>query len=316
MRLAGAAGAALLHLAMLLRLLASLLLALAGTSALAAAESARSAAFLSQLRAAASTPGYQVGFAIKDLVTGEEFLHQPDRVFPQGAAIRIHLVTELHRQAAAGKLSLSEVRLLPEAVRTGGFGVLRHLGHGTVSLSLRDYAALMLMVNDNTAANFLTDVLGMANVNASLVAQGTPELKFQRRAISRHAAPPDLPENEGTPRAAMRALALIHEGKVVDRATSDAILEILALPESAPFRRDLPPGVRFAGESGSSPTMRCEEGIVLLAEHPYIYCAMYTRPAGREQQGRTFAANDPLEQLSRIALDYFSGGAVKRGRAR
>lgn len=293
-----------------------LLLSLLAMGALGAAESPGAAAFREKLRAVAGTPGYTVGVAIKDLVTGEEFHINGDRVFPQGAAIRIHLVTELHRQAAAGKLSLTEVRPLPEAVRTGGFGVLRHLGHGTVSLSLRDYAALMLMVNDNTAANFLTDVLGMANVNASLVAQGTPELKFQRRAISRHAAPPDLPENEGTPRAAMRALALIHEGKVVDRATSDAILEMLALPESAPFRRDLPTGVRFAGESGSSPTMRCEEGIVLLPQHPYIYCAMYTREAGKEQEGRSFGANDPLEQLSRLALAYFGAGSPRKARAR
>ena len=178
---------------------------LAGAAWAAGAEA--SSVFRARItREATRLPGFSVGVAIKDLRSGEEFLVNPDAEFPQGSTIRIHLVTELFRQAAAGRLSVDEVRPLPDSVRTGGFGVLRHLGHGTVSLSLRDYAALMMMVNDNTAANFLTDILGMDNVNSSLAAQGTPEIRFRRKAVSRRDAPADLPENTGTPRAAMRAL--------------------------------------------------------------------------------------------------------------
>jgi beta-lactamase class A len=181
-------------------------------------------------------------------------------------------------------------------------------------MSLRDYAALMIMTNDNTAANLLTDILGMENVNESLAAQGTPEIKFRRRAISRRDAPTDLPENEGTPRSVMRALELIYRGKVVDRATSDAILELLALPESVFFHRELPPNVRFAGESGSSPGMRCEEGIVLLPGRPYVFCVMITggteRSNPRRERGST---DDLLEKLSRAALDYFTNKEVVAG---
>lgn len=289
-----------------------LLLALAflGETSLGAAETGASAAFRRQLGALADTPGYKVGLAIKDLRTGEEFLVNPDAVFPQGSTIRIHLVAELFRQAAAGRLSVHEIRSLPDSARTGGFGVLRHLEHGTVSMSLRDYAALMLIVNDNTAANFLTDVLGMENVNASLAAQGTPEIKFQRRAVSRREAPANLPENEGTPRAAMRALELIYHGDVVDRATSDAILETLALPEATLFRREFPSTVRFAGESWVSATMRCEEGVVLLPDHPYIYCAMYIRTTARTDDRRSRESQDLIDKVSRLTLRYFSGGKL------
>lgn len=265
------------------------------------------AIFQQRLDEMAKVRGFTVGIAIKDLKSGQEFLVSPDTVFPQGSSIRIHLVTELFRQAAAGKFSVHEVRSLPDAARTGGFGVLRHLEQKTVSMSLRDYAALMIMVNDNTAANFLTDVVGMDNVNASLVAQGTPEIKFRRRTISRLDAPANTPENEGTPRAVMRALELIHQGKVVDRATSDAILEVLALPETIFFRRELPPNVRFAGESGASPTMRCEEGIVLLPQRPYIFCVMFTHPPEKpgELRGRGYT-DEFLEKVARLALEYFS----------
>src|SRR5581483_2964846 len=180
---------------------------------------------------------------------------------------------ELFRQAAAKKISVDEVRSFPESARTTGTGGLRYMKGGSVAMTLRDYAMLMIAVNDHTAANFLTDLLGMDNVNASLAAQGTPEIKFLRRAISRRDAP-NAPENEGTPRAVMRALELIHRGQVVDRATSDGILEVLAVPEISYFRREIPRGIGFAGRSGSGPTMRCDAGIVLLPRRPFVLCVM------------------------------------------
>ena len=47
-----------------------------------------------------------------------------ERVLRDGlpANVRIHLVAELYRQAAAGRLNLMEVRPLPESARTGGLG--------------------------------------------------------------------------------------------------------------------------------------------------------------------------------------------------
>src|ERR1051326_3085327 len=164
------------------------------------------------IEAAVKNSRFTAGVAIKDLASGEEFLVDPDGVYPQGSCIRIHLVAELFRQAAAGKLSLKEPRKLPESDVTGGTGVLRYMQRDTLTMTLRDYAVLMIGANDHTAANFLTDIVGMENVNASLAAQGTPEIKFRRRAISRRDAPGGL-ENEGTPRSVMRAVELLHAGK-------------------------------------------------------------------------------------------------------
>lgn len=265
--------------------------------------------FQQQLEKLAKESGFNVGIAIKDLTRGNEFLVNADGVFPQGSCIRIHLVTELFRQAAAGKVSLTAAQPVPDSARTGGFGVLRYMDAKTLAMSLRDYAALMMMVNDNTAANLLTDVLGMENINASLVAQGTPELKFQRRAISRRTAPANLPENVGTPRAAMKALQLIYDGQIVDRSTSREILDLLALPSATFTQVELPENVRFAGESGASSTMRCEEGIVLLKERPYLFCVMFTHPPVRNRgESRQRSQKDEfIERVSRATLTYFNG---------
>ena len=264
--------------------------------------------FQQQLEQMAKASGFKVGISIKDLNSGHEFLVNADDVFPQGSCIRIHIVTELFRQAAAGRVSLDAALSVPETTRTGGFGVLRYFNLKSLNMSLRDYAALMMMVNDNTAANFLTDLLGMDNINASLVAQGTPEIKFQRRAISRRAAPANLPENVGTPRAAMKALQLIYDGKIVDRSTSREILDLLALPSATFTQVELPANVRFAGESGANSTMRCEEGIVLLGEHPYIFCVMFTHPPvhSRGENYQRSQKDEFIERVSRSAQAYFN----------
>lgn len=263
--------------------------------------------FQQKLEKLAKESGYKVGIAIKDLTDGKEFLVNPDGVFPQGSCIRIHIVTELFRQAAAGKVSLTAAQPVPDSARTGGFGILRYMDAKTLTMSLRDYAALMMMVNDNTAANLLTDLLGMETINASLIAQGTPELKFQRRAISRRTAPANLPENVGTPRAAMKALQLIYEGQIVDRATSREILDLLALPSATFIQVELPENTRFAGESAANSTMRCEEGIVLLKDRPYIFCVMFTHPPvyNRGESRQRSQKDEFVERVSRTTLAYF-----------
>jgi beta-lactamase class A len=290
-----------------LRFVTSALLCLVIVSTrLVGAEPAPKATLQEVMAQAVKTSGLNVGVAIKDLTSGEEFLLKPDEVYPQGSSIRIHLVSELFRQAAAGKLSVDDVRHLPESAVTGGSGVLRYMRRSTVSMSLRDYAVLMIAANDHSAANFLTDLVGMDNVNASLAAQGTPEIKFRRRAISRRDAP-NLPENEATPRAAMRALELLYRGQVVDRPTSDAILAVLAVTEVTYFRRQIPPNVPFAGRSGSGPTMRCDVGIVQLPGRPYILCVMVKDLHAVSEGIRDYAKADSLiAAITRAAHQHFS----------
>lgn len=266
---------------------------------------ATNALFRQNLETLVKKSDLSAGVAIKDLTSGEEFLVNGDAVFPQGSAIRLHLIAELFRQAAAKKFSLDEPRPLPASARTGGSGVLRHMTPGTVSMSLRDYATLVITVNDNSAANFLTDVVGMENVNAALVAQGTPEIKFRRRAASRLDTPP-APENIGTPRSVMRALELLHRGAVVDRATSDAIIAVLVLPEASYFRRELPSFVPFAGRSGSGSSHRCEAGIVLVPKRPYVLCVMIKDLRWSRERGRNHASADALiGAVTRLAQEHF-----------
>jgi len=106
-----------------------------------------------------------LGIGVKDLTTGETFYLNGDVVFPQGSSIKIPVLLELLRQDQAGTLKLSERLEVKRAQMVGGSGVLQRFGDGSSAVSLRDLAALMIVLSDNTATNILIDRVGMAHVN-------------------------------------------------------------------------------------------------------------------------------------------------------
>lgn len=255
-----------------------------------------------EIEAVIDRSGLRVGVAIKNLTSGEELLVRADESFRQASSIKIHVLTELYRQAAAGQLELDRPLSIPATAHATGSGLLKHLGRESVSMSLRDYAVLMIVLSDNTATNLLIDVVGMEAINASLSAQGTPGIKLQRRMMDRAAVAAGR-DNIATPRAMMRSLELLHRGEVVDRTTSDEILTILKIPRFGrpALREPLPANLPVAHKGGSlSSGVRCDSGIIYLSNRPYVLCVMTESRAGDSSGEAVITA------ISRAAYRHFS----------
>ncbi|MFM8334542.1 MAG: serine hydrolase [Opitutaceae bacterium] len=271
-----------------------------------------------QLEEIIRSTGVEAAIAIKDPASGLEVLLNADRVMPVAGGIRIHLIAELFRQAAEGKHSLDEVRLLPESARVGGLGVLRYMSPRSVSMSLRDYATLVVTAADNSAANFLTDLVGMEAVNRSLRHQGTPEIRFQRRAMPRSVGERS-PDNVATARSTIRALELLHAGKVVNRAVSEEVIAVLSLPEVSYVRRRLPQGWRFAGLSGHGPGVRSDQGLLLFEGRSVSVCFLLRSSSGKPPRFDQPSATDELmSRIWTVAVEHFArrvGGVGVAGAA-
>ena len=84
-----------------------------------------------------------VGYAIVDLTTGERIGHLEHETFPTASAIKLAIVYELFKQAGEGKVRLDEMVTLDRGQAVGGTGVLVEMG--TPTLSIRDYAVLMVL---------------------------------------------------------------------------------------------------------------------------------------------------------------------------
>lgn len=241
-----------------------------------------------------------MSLAVLDPASGDALAVNGDLLMPQASSIKIAVLVEVLRQAQTGRLRLDERVEIHKSQFAGGSGALQDFGDGASALSLRDLAALMMVLSDNTATNILIDRVGMAQVNETLQGLGFARTRLLRRMIQPEEERRGI-ENVSTAREMVSLLAQLHAGKLLDAQHTALALELLKneKPEPTPLRRGLPAGVSLAGKPGSLPGVRCESGIVLLEGHPYVLSVMTTYAA---EDG---AAERAITDVSRRVYSYF-----------
>lgn len=240
-----------------------------------------------------------MGVAIRDLTTGEEILLNANMSFPTGSSIKIPVLIELHKQAAAGKYKLTDQRWLESTDKVGGSGVINNFGDHTSQLSLNDLAVLMVVLSDNTATNMLIDQTGMANVNTTLDQLGLKEIRLQRKMIDL-AASGRGNENIATPFAAMELMAKLYKGEVVSRKLSDDVLTFLKLRKGSPIPKLIPGNIVIANKPGGIEGVACDWAIVYVPNRPFAITVM------TNYNGETANAEDAISQIAKLAYDHFA----------
>ncbi len=240
-----------------------------------------------------------LGAAVKDLKTGRTFFLNEREVFPQASSIKITVLLEVFKQAQERRLDLDEFLTVDEPRKVGGSGVLRLLGRPSLSLSVRDTAALMVVLSDNTATNLLIDKAGVEAVNRRMASLGLRGTKLQRRMMDLAAASEGR-ENLSTPLEMMTLLERIWKGDALGEPYRKELLDILAIPKDSPLRDGVPEGIDVAGKPGGLEAVRCDSGIVMLPGRPYVISVMTTY-LKRDADG------DPaIARVSRLAWEHFS----------
>jgi beta-lactamase class A len=241
-----------------------------------------------------------LGFAIKDLSSGETFLRFPDTVFPQASSIKLTVLLELLRQAQEGRLSLDEKHTIRRSEMTVGDDepIINMLGDGTVTVTLRDLAVFMVVLSDNSATNILIDRLGMDDINAGIARLGLKETKLRRRMIDLDAARHGN-ENVSTPREMMTLLEKVRAGQALDAAHTEEFFRLLTLPKDSPFHKALPSNIPIADKPGALEAVRCDSAIIEIRNRPFILCVMTTYLAGNADGERA------IEEVARLTYAYF-----------
>src|SRR2546423_10318045 len=189
-----------------------------------------------------------VGYEIIDSTSGDRFAHLERETFPTASTIKLTLVYELFKQAEEGKIRLDDTLVLDRAKAVGGIGVLVEMGAPT--LSIRDYAVLMVTLSDNTATNVRIDRLGMENVARRMQALALTGTKLRRHMMDTAAARRG-DENVSTPDEIARLLeAMSGGGRAGEgRGMADAIA-LLKKPKDSRLRKGLPDDVATADKPG------------------------------------------------------------------
>jgi beta-lactamase class A len=246
-----------------------------------------------------------VGYEVLDLTSGERIGHLEQSVFPTASTIKLAIVYELFKRVEEGSVRLDQAIVLDHRQAVGGSGVLNELG--TPTLSVRDYATLMVMLSDNTATNVLIDLLGMENVTSRMRALGFENTKLRRKMIDLEAARRG-DENVSTPREIVDLLAAMSH-PAAGRLGPDMIA-LLEKPKASRLRRGLPPNVATADKPGELEGVRVDAGIVYAKNRPYVLCVMTTYLRSEAEGERA------IEEMSRVSYGYFSrlGAGLQYGR--
>jgi beta-lactamase class A len=230
-----------------------------------------------------------VGYTIVDLTSGDRYAHLDRETFPTASTIKLAVVYELFKQAEEGKVRLDDTIVLDRAQAVGGTGVLVEMG--TPTLSIRDYAVLMVTLSDNTATNVLIDRLGMENVTRRMASLGLNGTKLRRHMMDTAAAKRG-DENVSTPDEIAQLLQAIQK--------TDAMVDLLKKPKDSRLRKGLPAGIAAADKPGELDGVRVDAGIVYARNRPYIFSVMTTFLRDEAEGERA------IEEMSRVSFEYFS----------
>ncbi len=263
--------------------------------------------FERQLNLIAANLNGVMGFAVLDLTSGERLGHLDRETFPTASTIKLAIVYELVKQMDEGRVDLDRPIALDRAKAVGGSGVLFEMG--TPTLSVRDYATLMVLVSDNTATNVLIDLVGMENVTRRMASLGLSATKLRRHMIDLAAARRG-DENVSTPGEIARLLEILYRGEGLSVRAKDEALTLLEKEKSTALTRGVPAGVAVANKPGELEGVRVDAGIVFARNRPYILTVMTTYLESEADGERA------IENASRAAYEYFSrlGAGLEYGR--
>lgn len=289
-------------------------LLLLATASPAAAQNARdahrsilSAKLQHRLDGIAAEVGGVLGVQLVDLTNGERFGVNEQLVFPQGSAIKVPILVELYRQAAAGRLRVEDRVTITRADAVPG-SQLQHFKDGTSAVSLHDLAVLMIIVSDNMATNLLIDRLGMDNVNRAMAELGLTRTKLQRKMIRPEESARGN-ENLSTPAESAALMERIFRCDVpMGAAECRELRDILEIPHAGPIQDAVPAGIRVGQKTGTITGVGVNWGYVELPGRPYVVTVM-------GNYGDSARFSRAIRDVTAAAHEYFGwlAGATEYG---
>jgi beta-lactamase class A len=239
-----------------------------------------------------------LGVAILDLTTGQKYFLHADEVLPTASSIKIAILAELYQQAQQGKIKLGDLYTLQSTDLVAGSGIANALTPGVTRLTLRDVAALMISVSDNSATNIIIDRIGMENVNALLDSLGLTHTRLRRKMMDVKAAAEGR-ENVATPREMVLLLEALYRGKVLNKQFTDDFFVLLSVHKESYIPQELPEDLRIANKPGELEGVRNDSGIVFTGNRPFAISVMTTY-LRREKDG-----GDAIVRIATAAYQMF-----------
>jgi beta-lactamase class A len=249
----------------------------------------------------AASGAESVSVAFYDLATGEQFFIEPDKSFHAASTMKVPVMMEVFRQAAAGKISLDDQIAVKNdflSIADGSHYKLSADSDSDRSLydrvgrtaSISELVHLMITVSSNLATNILIERVGPAQVMELMSQVGARDIRVLRGVEDGPAYERGL-NNTTTARALMIILRRIAERRAVSKKGSDEMIKVMLdqkFNEGIPA--GVPAGVRVAHKTGSITSINHDAAIVYPpSRKPYVLVVL-TRGLADEKRAHRLIA--------------------------
>ncbi|MFN0070202.1 MAG: serine hydrolase [Chloroflexota bacterium] len=241
------------------------------------------------VRRAAVAPG-KVSVSIRNITTGAQAEVNGEEVFPAASLFKLPVLVEVVKQYRLRRFLLDDQVLIRNEHWTDGSGILQaRIGE---RFPVRELLRLMIAESDNIAALALIDLVGVENINRTMLSIGLEWTKVQDRRSNRllHVT---------TARDMGMLLEVLATGQLVDHETSEEAVRLLELKQAQNWLDDrLPWFTRVAHKWGELPSVRHDAGILFTPRSTFVVVVM--------TQGADVASSgDVISNVSRAAFEYF-----------
>lgn len=257
------------------------------------------------IKIASSKLSGPLGIGFKDLLTGETCYYNGRKPFPTASVFKVFVLAELYNKVYKGEVSLSDRIALSKDMKSPGSGILFQMDCDT-KYTFYDYALLMMILSDNTAADFLYNYVGAENIYRNVIVPlklSNTRVDLSYRDLFQyycHADPTTSPEEQlhiyytgnflhneyykctqtkndiTTPMDMNRILEIFYTGKWCNADISSQILNVMKKCQTnSRIPKYLPAGTVVAHKTGTFDRLVNDCGIVYTDAGDYILSMFY-----------------------------------------
>lgn len=215
-------------------------------------------------------PG-RIGFYYKNLVTGEVITYHEDEAYLAASVIKLYVMAEAVRQCKEGILSKDDMVAIDKSKCVPSCGALTYM-HDGLEVTIQDLYTLMIILSDNSATNFLIDILGEDAINECIQMLGCKKTQLNRKMYDAEKSARGI-QNYVCPSELAVLLEGLYKGEIFDAECSEHMLSVMKdqrLNGKIPFYIHTIPGRgAIAHKTGEDTGITHDVGIV-YAKQPFI----------------------------------------------
>jgi beta-lactamase class A len=216
-----------------------------------------------------------VGVYVHPLSSNRTVQINADEIFSTASMIKVPILIGAFAAMERGDLEFEEELVYTDSLLYPGEDILGSYAEGA-KIPLAQVPTLMITTSDNTAALWPQHLAGTGiRINLWLEQHGFEHTRVNSRTPGRHGDWEDHGWGQTTPREMAELLVMIREGKVVSRASSEAMYRYLTrIYWNGEALSQIPPWVQAASKQGAVSRSRSEVVLVNAPSGDYMFCVI------------------------------------------